>query len=133
MDKMQERVQKELCEKFGMDYHAPEQMVAIALGTIGQMPIYGTRVQSSEGDNISWFFYCGEYSDDESFYSPIHTVHLNELLPEVIPYLSLPQNIKFIIDDQGYEDIWKGMPLDASERICPLTKSCSLKSNTSRL
>ncbi|MGY5778169.1 immunity protein Imm33 domain-containing protein [Rhizobium sp. LEGMi135b] len=85
----------------------PEDMVAVALSTLGRMPIYGARQALPEGGNISWFFHCGEYSGAEDFYQPVHTAHLSELLPAVVKYLRLPVGTRFIIDDQGYEDVWR--------------------------
>jgi len=63
--------------------------------------------RATEGGNISWFFYCGEYSDATDFYQPVHTAHLREVLPAVVKYLHLPVGTRFIIDDQGYEDVWR--------------------------
>ncbi|SCB37248.1 hypothetical protein GA0061100_114102 [Rhizobium hainanense] len=82
-------------------------MVALALSTLGCMPIHGVRQAAPEDGNISWFFYCGEYSDAKDFYQPVHTAHLSELLPAVVKYLRLPVGTRFIIDDQGYEDVWR--------------------------
>ncbi|WP_436968388.1 immunity protein Imm33 domain-containing protein [Burkholderia multivorans] len=45
-------------------------------------------------------------SDAADFYQPVHTDHLAELLPAVIKYLRLPHGSKFIIDDNGFEDVW---------------------------
>lgn len=84
----------------------PEAMVAVALSTLGKMPIYGTRIDLPAGGNVSWFFHCGEHSDAEDFYQPIHTEHLEEILPQLIKYLRLPPGTKFIVDDKGYEDVW---------------------------
>lgn len=81
-------------------------MVAVAMSTLGQMPIYGTRIALPQDGTISWFIHCGEYSDAADFYQPVHTAHLTELLPQVVNYLHLPPGAKFIIDDQGYEDVW---------------------------
>jgi hypothetical protein len=58
------------------------------------------------GGNVSWFFHGGEYSDAPDFYQPVHVGHLKEILPSVIRYMRLPTGEKFIIDDQGYEDVW---------------------------
>ncbi|WP_443096537.1 immunity protein Imm33 domain-containing protein [Rhizobium dioscoreae] len=68
---------------------------------------YGVRQAMPKGGTVSWFFYCGEYSDAEDFYQPVHTAHLSELLPGVVKYLRLPVGTRFIIDDQGYEDVWR--------------------------
>lgn len=95
-----------ICQKYNLEMLPPEPMVALALTSLNKMPIYGCRVKVTENENISWFFHCGEYSDTDDFYSPIHTSHLETLLPFVIPYLYLPSNTRFIIDDKGYEDVW---------------------------
>ena len=98
--------QIDICNKYNLEGSPPEVIVALALTSLDKMPIYGSRIKITEDDTVSWFFYCGEYSDSEDFYSPIHINHLEELLPLVIPYLYLPPNTQFIIDDKGYEDVW---------------------------
>eukprot|EP01132_Coremiostelium_polycephalum_P005589 gene5589-6956_t len=106
MDETIELQRREICEKYQYPEQLPEEMVAVALQTIGKFPIYGTRIPLSKGDNISWFIYCGKYSDDEDFYQPLHTHHLSTTLPQVLKYLSLPTHSNFIIDNEGYEDVW---------------------------
>ncbi|MEQ5390997.1 hypothetical protein ABN236_02840 [Proteus sp. fly-1013] len=98
--------QKIMCEKYDVSPQEPEEMVAIALDKLSGNPIYGTRIKQSEGDTISWFFYCEKYCARNDFYQPLHTEHLEELLPEVINYLYLPEGYNFIIDREGYEDVW---------------------------
>jgi hypothetical protein len=98
--------QEALCARHGLQAVEPEEMVAVAMSTLGRMPIYGTRIALSEGDNVSWFFHCGEYSDADDFYQPLHAAHLSTYLPSVLPYLRLPPGARFIIDAAGYEDIW---------------------------
>ncbi len=95
-----------VCAARGLPDVPPEDMVAVATTTLGAMPIYGTRITLPKDGTISWFFHCGDYSDEQDFYQPVHTAHLPELLPQVINYLHLPPGAKFIIDDQGYEDVW---------------------------
>lgn len=98
--------QKIMCERYGVLPQKPEEMVAIALDNLNGKPIYGTRIKRSEGDTISWFFYCEEYCEQDDFYQSLHTEHLEEVLPEVINYLYLPEGYNFIIDRDGYEDVW---------------------------
>ncbi|WP_439896182.1 immunity protein Imm33 domain-containing protein [Burkholderia ubonensis] len=100
------RLQLDTCRRYGLSDSAPEDMVAVAISTLGKMPVYGTRISLPEGGNVSWFFHCGEYSDAADFYQPVHTDHLTELLPAVMKYLRLPHGSKFIIDDKGFEDVW---------------------------
>ncbi|UYA58772.1 hypothetical protein U1R68_18910 [Pectobacterium colocasium] len=98
--------QQQICDKYQLPPHSPEEMVAIALNTLQNSPIYGTRIPLPENGTISWFIHCGEHSAKSGFYQPLHTSHLEEMLPEVVPYLFLSEGTKFIIDRDGYEDVW---------------------------
>lgn len=81
-------------------------MVAIALATLDKEPIYGVRIMHPSGQ-IEWFIYGGdEHSESVDFYQPVHTSHLNELLPGVEKYLALDRGFNFIFDRAGYEDVW---------------------------
>lgn len=101
--------QQEICKKYQSKFEQlkENEMVAVALDTLGQMPIVGERIVLDEGETVSWFIYCGEYSDADDFYQPFHWYHLIEQLPEVLPYLGLEQGFRFIIDNKGYEDVWR--------------------------
>ncbi|WP_405078849.1 hypothetical protein ACI51Z_02325 [Pectobacterium carotovorum] len=98
--------QQQTCDKYQLSPNPPEEMVAIALDTLQSSPIYGTRIPLPENGTISWFIHCGEHSAESGFYQALHTSHLEEMLPEVVPYLFLPEGTKFIIDRAGYEDVW---------------------------
>lgn len=102
-------LQIQVCKKYqsGFEQLKPDEIVAVALDTIGQMPIVGERIVLEKGENVSWFIHCGEHSAADDFYQPIHWHHLIEMLPEVLPYLGLEQGFRFIIDNESYEDIWK--------------------------
>lgn len=98
--------QQQVCARFHMAAQAPEAMVALAIASLDQSPIYGTRIELPENGTISWFIHCGDHSDAVDFYQPLHTRQLQELLPQVLDYLALPGGAKFIIDRDGYEDVW---------------------------
>ena len=100
--------QQKICKKYQSKFEQlkENEMVAVALDTLGQMPIVGERIVLDEGETVSWFIYCGE-SDADDFYRPIHWYHLIEQLPEVLPYLGLEQGFRFIIDNEDYEDVWR--------------------------
>ena len=98
--------QEQVCKKYNLPMQPPEALVAVALDTLSENPIYGTRIQLPEDGTISWFIHCGQHSADSDFYKPLHTSHLVELLPNVIKYLYLPEGTEFIIDRNGYEDVW---------------------------
>ena len=99
-----------VCRKYALPVIPPEDMVAVAIPTIGKMPIHGSRIILPKDGNISWFIHCGEFSDADDFYQPLHAAHLQEMLPLVVKYLGLPPGSRFIIDDQGYEDVWQEQP-----------------------
>lgn len=71
-------------EDTGCPYFPPEEMLAVAIATLGQSPIYGSRVKLPEEGNISWFIHCGKYSDADDFFQAVHSKYLAEVLPQVI-------------------------------------------------
>jgi hypothetical protein len=101
-------LQKAICEKYDSIFCpvSKDEMIAIALETIGRMPVYGVRVVKECAGDVEWFIHCGEFSDNEDFYKPMHAQHISNYLPSVEKYLALDRGFKFIIDDQGYEDVW---------------------------
>lgn len=105
-----EEVQKSICAKYGSKFEplTDNHMVAIALDSIGQQPISGRRELriTNEPNEITWFIYGGEYDDSDNFFSPLHVSHLEDILPEVLPYLALSEGFGFVIDNDGYEDVW---------------------------
>ncbi|TDY35682.1 hypothetical protein [Janthinobacterium sp. 75] len=106
MTELISETQRRICDKFGLPAQAPEPMVALAIGSLAQSPIYGTRIVLPENGTISWFIHCGEHDTASGFYQPLHVEHLHEMLPQVLDYLALPSGAKFIIDREGYEDVW---------------------------
>lgn len=100
--------QKWICEKYGALYCPCKgsDRVGIAIQTLQNEPIYGTRELNPDGSS-SWYIYAGQYSADDDFYKPVCIDHLETLLPIVLRYLALPPGWKFIIDKNGYEDVWQ--------------------------
>ena len=98
--------QQRICDKYQLPAQPPEPMVALAIGSLEQSPIYGTRIALPENGTMSWFIHCGEHSEALDFYQALHATHLQEMLPQVLDYLALPSGAKFILDRQGYEDVW---------------------------
>lgn len=80
--------------------------VGLAINSLDSNPIYGVR-EPVKGHTTGWYLWAGEYSEDPGFYQPVHVEHLENLLPDVLPYISLEPGFKFIIDRQGYEDVWR--------------------------
>ncbi|MDR0238412.1 hypothetical protein [Acinetobacter sp.] len=109
-----ENLQKQICEKYASKYIPLNEMdmVAFAMQSLGQQPIYAVRIVPEKKDHISWFIHCGEYSSAPDFYQAIHVSHLQEYLPKILPYLALEQGFQVIIDEYGYEDVWSNPTAD---------------------
>ena len=101
------RLQQELCKKFGSAMVLPDwdSKIGLAMDSLGEMPITGVRTLPENGTD-GWYIWGGEYSSDPDFYQPVHLRHLIDILPQVLPYLALAPGHKFIIDNEGYEDVW---------------------------
>lgn len=96
-----------ICNKYGVEAYPPEPMekLGIALSTLGKTPINGLR-HPIENGTCGWYIWCGEgLSDEPEFFQPLHVSHINEYLPEVEKYLSLPVGFRFLVAN-NYEDVW---------------------------
>jgi hypothetical protein len=83
-----------------------DSILGISLKTLGKSPINGLRHKPENGTN-GWYLWCGDkLSESADFFEPIHFKHIKTYLPEVIEYLDLPPGYRFLIDRNGYEDVW---------------------------
>lgn len=104
---MLRNLQESTCRDYALSETEPEGMVAIALDTLGRFPICGERVvKDNEWEKISWYFYCGDYSEKKDPYRPIHIEHLADILPGVLKFLRMPYGSGFEIDSNGGEVVW---------------------------
>lgn len=84
----------------------------------GRLPINGVRCLPEAG-TTGWYIWPGdEMSSEADYFRPIHVSHLNEWLPEVLPFLELPPGWRFLVAP-GYSDVWMDpevdlTPLDAA-------------------
>lgn len=101
--------QKLLCEEFGSNYVEVkgDDVVAVAVHSLNKEPLVGLRKAPQTDENISWFIYGGELGEGEDFFETMSIKKLQEILPEVLPYLALQQGFRFMIDGDDYEDVWK--------------------------
>lgn len=102
-----EGLQVEICRQHGCKPSPTHlgSMVGLALGTLGRLPINGLRHPSKQGES-GWCIWCGsELSRANNFFSPLHSKHLQEHCPKVIPFLGLPPGYRFLLDGQ-YVDVW---------------------------
>jgi len=83
-----------------------DSILGISLKSLGKSPINGLR-HNPENGTSGWYLWCGnELSESADFFEPIHFQHIRNYLPEVIEYLDLPLGYRFLIDKNGYEDVW---------------------------
>ena len=101
--------QKLLCEEVGSAYIEVkgDDVVAVALHTLNQEPIVGLRNKPDTAENVSWYIYGGELGEGEDFFETMTIKKLQDILPEVLPYLALEEGYRFMIDADDYEDVWK--------------------------
>ena len=76
----------------------------LAFDTKERRPIHGLRHPVTI-DTTGWYIWCGEFSESPDFFKPVHTAHLEQILPEVLPFLGLPPGYRFLLAD-SIEDIW---------------------------
>ena len=101
--------QKLLCEEFGSSYielHG-DDVVAVAKQTLHKDPIVGIRKKPEGEENISWYIYAGELEEGTDFFETMTIKELQDILPDVLPYLALDVGYRFMIDEDDYEDVWK--------------------------
>ena len=101
-----EESQDALCQQYGLGFVpcAPDSKLGLAYQTLGQTPINGLRHAPTGGTN-GWYIWAGEYSTSADFFSPLHSSHLHQRLPEVVMYLELPPGSRFLLVGD-YVDIW---------------------------
>lgn len=102
--------QKLLCEEFESAYIqvSGDDVIAIAVQTLDQDPIVGIRKKKPETDeNISWYIYGGELQEGADFFETMTVRELQDVIPDVLPYLALEPGFRFMIDGDDYEDVWK--------------------------
>jgi hypothetical protein len=100
--------QKLLCEEFGSQYIEVkgDDVIAVAVDTLQKEPLVGIR-KKAESENVSWFIYGGELAADLESFEMMTVRELQDILPDVLPYLALDIGYRFMIDQDDYEDVWK--------------------------
>lgn len=103
--------QKEICEKVNSAWRPvnPNHKIGIS-ENLGSDPVHGLRHPPEKG-TTGWFIWTGEYSTADDFFKPIHAGHLLQKRPDLIKYLGLQPGYRFLIDNQGHEDIWEDKEL----------------------
>lgn len=109
MDKKVYEEQQKVCEKYYADYTpvAMDSIAGVSDNTDGKtVPINGLR-HPQEGEGSGWFIWSGEeFSEKSDFFKPTHVKHIAEKCPQVLKFLALPPGYRFLIDNEGYVDVW---------------------------
>jgi hypothetical protein len=99
--------QKNICGKYNSLWKPINKKFKIGISdNWNENPINGLRHSQQEG-TTGWFIWSGEYSDNNDFFKPICAEHLLQIRPEIIKYLGLEIGFRFLVDNKGYEDVWK--------------------------
>ena len=107
MDNVSE-AQAAICKRFAV---APLSVLPSAMAGVTPLsrtdlqPVNGLR-HPVENDASGWFIWAGEVlpHEDDAF-ETMHLSHLDEVRPEIVPYLALPPGWRFLIAPD-YVDVW---------------------------
>lgn len=101
--------QQLLCEEFGSAYVevSGDDVVAVAVQTLNKDPIVGLRKKAEGDEQVAWYIYGGELGEDDVNFETMTVRELQDILPDVLPYLALEEGYRFMIDAEDYEDVWK--------------------------
>jgi hypothetical protein len=102
-----EEGQRAFCRERLTDYVASPgtSEAGFALSTRGRIPLNGLR-HAPQGDTNGWYLWCGEeYSSAPDFFQPLHTQHLYDDFPRLIPLLGLAPGHRFLLSGD-YLDVW---------------------------
>ena len=98
--------QKQICEKYNSEWKPFNTKLFVGISENYNLePINGLR-HSSEKGTSGWYIWFGEYSENKDFFKPICAEHLLEIYPKIIDYSGLEPGFRFLIDKNGYEDVW---------------------------
>lgn len=98
--------QKNICEKYGSNWKPINKKLNIGVSENLDLKILnGLRNRTKKGE-VCWFIWSGEYSEDDNFFQPICAEHLMQKKPKLIDYLGLDEGFRFLITEDGYEDVW---------------------------
>lgn len=101
--------QKDVCRRVGSEFMPVDvdDIVGFALETFNSLkqPINGLRHPPENGTS-GWYLWAGEYSAAVDFFKPLHVGHIENINSKIFDYLALAPGWRFLIDDNGYEDVW---------------------------
>ena len=101
------RSPQEICTAYGSDFVPPEPLdkVAVALNTLGQLPLNARRVSPERGI-CGWYIWGGDGgggSRTPGFFQTLPVAHLLERCPQVMPFLALAPGWRVRLAKDGPE------------------------------
>ena len=97
---------KKICEIYQSKWNPINKKLMIGIGSdLNTDPIHGLRHPKEKG-TTGWYIWTGEYSESNDFFEPICAEHLLQIRPDLIKYFGLDIGYRFLIDKNGYEDVW---------------------------
>lgn len=98
--------QKEICEKYNSKWKPINEKSRIGISeNLNFEKLNGLRHKTEKG-KVCWYIWSGEYSENDDFFKPICAEHLMQRNPKIIKYLALEDGFRFLITENGYEDVW---------------------------
>ncbi|MDV6168158.1 hypothetical protein R1T16_06955 [Flavobacterium sp. DG1-102-2] len=107
------RFSQYICEKYNVEHSPVEENSIIEISKSvreGIMPMDGLR-HPVEGNSNGWYIWAGDFSEATDFFEPIHASHLKDINQNIIRYLGLPPGYRFLMTNDGYEDVWEDKTL----------------------
>jgi hypothetical protein len=102
-----EKDQRNICDRYGASHLEAPGVSKLGISKTfnrNERPIHGLRHKPENG-TCGWYIWTGDLSEAADFFDPLHTVHLADRCPELIPYLGLAPGWRFLLADQ-YVDVW---------------------------
>lgn len=98
--------QKQICETYKSDWNPINKKLMVGCSSdLLKDPINGLRHPKS-GNATGWYIWTGDYNASEDFFKPLCAEHLLQIRPHIIKYLGLDIGFRFLVDKNGYEDVW---------------------------
>jgi len=83
-----------------------DEMLLLASDTVRLTPLNGLRYPPESGSS-GWYIWGGEeFSQAADFFTPIQVRHLNDYVPNIMPFLDLPPGFRFLIDGSSRKKVW---------------------------
>lgn len=103
-----EKEQIEICKKYNTEFEQIDCNMKLGVADNffdGTLPLNGIRHRQENGSS-GWYLWAGEeMSEDEDYFKPLHTFHLQSKMPEIIKFLALPEGWRFLVGTDD-EDVW---------------------------